>query len=368
MQLAFYAPLKPHDHAVPSGDRQMARALVRALTLAGFDVEVASGLRAYRTQPDIETLEAEAGAERRRLVDRWRGAPGPGLWLTYHPYYRAPDLIGPAVSRALSIPYVTVEASHAGKRDRDAWQVMQAPVAEAVRGADLNICLTRIDREGLARIVRPERLADLPPFIDVEPYRRLKAKGMRDGTVRLVTVAMMRQDAKLDSYRTLAGALERIRSLPWHLTVVGDGPARPEAEAAFAGIDPERLDWRGQRSPDEVVETLSRSDLFLWPGLGEAYGLAYLEAQAAGLPVVAMETHGVPMVVRDGETGILTPAGDIAAYAKAIAQLMGDHGRRSALGRAARAFALEERSLEGAAVRLSGLLRPLMGKPAAVPA
>src|SRR5690606_6224267 len=108
LQLAFYAPLKPPDHAVPSGDRQMARALIRALTLAGFDVEVASGLRAHRARPDIAALEAEAESERRRLLDGWRGAQKPDLWLTYHPYYRAPDLIGPAVCRALSIPYVTV--------------------------------------------------------------------------------------------------------------------------------------------------------------------------------------------------------------------------------------------------------------------
>ena len=46
--------------------------------------------------------------------------------------------------------------------------------------------------------------------------------------------------------------------------------------------------------------------LYAWPGYGEAYGLAYLEAQAAGLPVVAQDMDGVPGVVRNGETAILT--------------------------------------------------------------
>ena len=364
MQLAFYAPLKPPDHEVPSGDRQMARALVRALTLAGFDVEVASGLRTYRKRPDIAALETEAEAERRRLLDHWQGASKPRLWLTYHPYYRAPDLIGPAISKALSIPYVTVEASHAGKRDLDEWRAMQAPVAEAVCRADLNICLTQTDREGLERIVRREQLADLPPFIDVQPFRSLGSRSERGDPVRLITVAMMRHDTKLDSYRVLAEALKRISVLPWRLTIVGDGMARKEVESAFAGIDAGRLEWLGQLTADRVVETLSGSDLFVWPGLGEAYGLAYLEAQAAGLPVVAMETHGVPMVVCDGQTGILAPAGDIGSYAGAIAELVSDHGRRSALGRAARAFTLGERSLEGAANRLSSLLKPLVAVPA----
>ncbi|MGE0212831.1 MAG: glycosyltransferase family 4 protein [Parvibaculaceae bacterium] len=364
MRLAFYAPLKPHDHAVPSGDRQMARALIQALTLAGFDVEVASRLRTYRAQPEIEALKLESSREQEWLLDHWRKSARPDLWLTYHPYYRAPDLIGPALARALSIPYVTIEASHAGKRDRDAWRDMQAPVAEAVRRAALNICLTRIDREGLERLVGPERLADLAPFIDVAPFRQQSKPRATEDTVRLVTVAMMRQDAKLDSYRILAHALGRIISLPWHLTVVGDGPAREAVVAGFAGLDPARIEWLGQQPQERVAVELALADLFVWPGIGEAYGLVYLEAQAAGLPVVAMETHGVPMVVRNGETGILAPAGDVQAYADAMADLIGAPARRVKLGAAGRDFVVVERSLEGAARNLSRLLSQLPARPA----
>src|SRR5439155_20302278 len=72
----------------------------------------------------------------------------------------------------------------------------------------------------------------------------------------------------------------------------------------------------------ELPAIYAGADLYLWPAVNEAYGMAFLEAQAAGLPVVAGRTGGVPAVVADGVTGILTPIGDPAAFADAVAQLL----------------------------------------------
>ena len=80
----------------------------------------------------------------------------------------------------------------------------------------------------------------------------------------------------------------------------------------FARLDPARIDWLGERPAGrDAVDSMRSGALYAWPGFGEAYGLAYLEAQAAGLPVVAQDIDGVPGVVRNGETGILTPPGDV---------------------------------------------------------
>ena len=68
----------------------------------------------------------------------------------------------------------------------------------------------------------------------------------------------------------------------------------------------------------ELPAIYASADLYLWPAINEAYGMAFLEAQAAGLPVVAGRTGGVPAVVADGVTGVLTPIGDAAAFAAAI--------------------------------------------------
>ena len=155
MRIAFYAPLKPPDHPVPSGDRQMARMLIAALERAGHVVEVVSRLRAYltdNTQPLLAKLQDEAAGEIDRISRQWRENGPPDLWVTYHPYYRAPDLLGPRLASASSIGYVTIEASYAHKRDRTGWAEAQALVVEALRSAALNICFTARDREGLMRL------------------------------------------------------------------------------------------------------------------------------------------------------------------------------------------------------------------------
>ena len=80
--------------------------------------------------------------------------------------------------------------------------------------------------------------------------------------------------------------------------------------------------------------------------------MAFLEAAACGLPVVAGDLRGVPDVVQNGRTGILTPPGDFAAFAAAIDSLMGDAARRAEMGATARAFVREERNISAAADRL----------------
>jgi glycosyltransferase involved in cell wall biosynthesis len=167
---------------------------------------------------------------------------------------------------------------------------------------------------------------------------------------------MMRRGDKLDSYKMLAQALERIVHLPWTLSVVGDGPCRAEVEAQFAELPRERIDWLGAVEPEAVPAALREADIYVWPGCGEAYGLAYLEAQAAGLPVIAQNTAGVPEVVRDGLTGLLSPAGDVAAFALAIERLLTDAAERRRMADAAHRFVAGERSLEAAAARLAAIL------------
>jgi glycosyltransferase involved in cell wall biosynthesis len=363
MTIAFYAPMKPPDHPVPSGDRQMARLLMRSLSLGGLTVELASRFRSYRAAPHGAAVAEAADIERRRIIALWEGietARRPTAWFTYHPYYKAPDLIGPAIAERFAIPYVTAEASYARKRDRDVWADSQSAVTSAVRAAALNICFTADDRAGLERIAAIERLFNLAPFIDPAPFRASSGKKDPGGPVRLVTVAMMRDGVKLTSYQMLARALALIMDEPWHLTIVGDGPQRATVDAAFSKIPGDRLHWAGEGDTMMVARQLSAGDVFVWPGTGEAYGIAYLEAQASGLPVVAQDTAGVPTVVRPGVTGLLTPPGDDAAFAAAVARLVRDRALRRRLGTAAQAFVTEERSLAAAAKRLRHLLAPLL--------
>jgi glycosyltransferase involved in cell wall biosynthesis len=355
VKIAFYAPLKAPDHPVPSGDRQMARLLMKALAEGGFDVELASRLRSFQAEPGpLDGMKRGADAETARLGQEWASNGKPDLWFTYHLYYKAPDLLGPALAREWQVPYVTAEASYAGKRDRQGWAGAQALIREAVGLARVNLCFTDRDRPGLESVAPLARFASLSPFIDTTAYEAMAASPPRP---RLVTVAMMRKGDKFASFSMLARALNLVNDLPWHLTVIGDGPLRAETVALFAGLPAGRIDWRGELPAEAVPSALAEGGIYVWPGCGEAYGMAYLEAEAAGMPVVAQATAGVPAVVRHDKTGLLTPAGDVHAYAAAIRELLLDDAKRTAYGRAARNFVFEERSLRLAAVKLGRILR-----------
>lgn len=369
MRLAFYAPLKSPDHPEPSGDRAMARGLVRALTFAGYDVRVVSKLRSRLPVPDEpnrHALRQQAAAEVEHLVRNW-SEPGsewrPDAWFTYHLYYKSPDWIGPEVCHSLSIPYVAAEVSYAAKRDRDAWAPWQADVVAAVRTAAIVFCLTAQDRIGLEQIAgRTGRIVDLAPFIDQPKPDRAPAPRARRQTPQLATVAMMRPGVKIDSYRMLAAALATLGDVDWRLRVVGDGPARCDVVEAFAAVPHERIAWAGLLDAGQVRRHLSDADLYVWPGFGEAYGMAYLEAQSEGLPVVAQRTGGIPSVVRDGVTGLLTEPGDVDAYAAAMRRLIVDAGLRDRMGHAAAEFVHRERTVDAAARILQTALATLQGR------
>ncbi|RWL43966.1 MAG: glycosyltransferase [Mesorhizobium sp.] len=359
MRIAFYAPLKSPNDPVASGDRQMARTLIKALQHVGHSVELASELRFYLREPEpksFDALKIEAREEAARLTRLWDRDGKPDLWLTYHPYYKAPDLIGPELAAAFAVPYATAEASYSRRRNAGLWADAQALVARAVERAALNICLTQRDREGLEDAVPGATFGMLSPFIDISAFRETPARG---SPTRLVTVAMMRPGDKLESYRLLAQALGSIGHLPWTMSVVGDGLARDEVKAQFAGLPADRIEWLGAIEPAAVPDVLYSGGIYVWPGFGEAYGVAYLEAQAAGLPVVAQDIAGVPEVVRDGQTGFLTPPGDVTAFASAIERLLARNDERTIMAAEARRFVLEERSLGAGAARLAELLAKL---------
>jgi glycosyltransferase involved in cell wall biosynthesis len=369
MRVAFYAPLKPPDHPVPSGDRRIAWLFLDALRLAGHEPFIASRLRSYDGIGDPERqaqLAAMGGHEAARLLRAWRQAPGkaPQLWFTYHLYYKGPDWLGPPVCEALGIPYIIAEGSFAPKRSNGPWAIGHAAVATALAQADAVLGLNPTDRAGVLPLLRDAgHWTAFPPFLDASAYRARPES--RAAAPRLIAVAMMRKRDKLASYRLLGAALEGLLDLSWSLDVVGDGPARPEVEAALAPLGA-RVRFRGELAEDAVGRALAEADLFVWPAINEAFGMALLEAQAAGLPVVVGASGGVAAIVKDRVTGLLAPPGDAEAFAAATRRLILDPDARAAMGTAAQAEVRAEHDRSRAAQRLAAVIDRLPRKRAAV--
>ena len=375
MRIAFYAPLKSPTHSVPSGDRRVARLLIDALERAGHQVELAASLRTFDSEGNVARqagLRDEGERLAQDLVARWGGDPGrrPDLWFTYHVYYKAPDWLGPRVAAEFGIPYVIAEASYAPKRADGPWAIGHAAAERAIRSAALVLCPTQYDMGCIAPLVAsPERVVSLPPFLDAGPYRaaaqererhraRLSvAHGLDPAVPWIVVAAMMRPRDKLDSYSMLARVLRQVTDIPWQVVVAGDGTARNEVEAAFEGAASGRARFLGECAAERLAEIYAACDLCVWPAVNEAYGMAMLEAQAAGVPVVSRAVRGVPDVVCDGRTGLLAPAGDEEALSGLVRELLLDAPRRSGMGRAAARFVADERSIDAAA----GILNRALG-------
>ena len=127
-----------------------------------------------------------------------------------------------------------------------------------------------------------------------------------------------------------------------------DTPARLPTGAIF----------HGTLGPGALASLYARAAVFALPTLREAFGLAFLEAMASGLPVVGTSIEAIPEIVADGETGILVPPRDPPALAEACTALLRDPARARRMGEAGRARVAERFGWERVAERMLAVLDP----------
>ncbi len=382
MRVAFYAPMKAPDHPVPSGDRAIARLFMAALAAAGREAELICHFSSRDGTGDPSRqarLRAVGTALADRLAARLRRRPPhhrPAAWLTYHLYHKAPDWLGPAVCQQLRIPYLIAEASVAAKQAGGPWDIGFDAARQAVAAAQRIFLLNPNDAAGLTpHLAATAKIVPTAPFLDPTPYRaaatqrsanRRRLAHRHDlpaGDTWLLAVAMMRPGDKQASYDLLSAALNDLPATGWQLLVVGDGAHRPEIISALQQAAKGRLHWLGAQSPEAMPEIYAACDIMVWPAVREAIGMALLEAQATGLPVIAGTAGGVAGIVEPGVSGLLTPAGDVAAFAAAIGHLLADRPLRDRMAAAAAAHVLRHHSLGAAATLLDRTLTELVPAP-----
>ncbi|KIC41155.1 glycosyl transferase family 1 [Ruegeria sp. ANG-R] len=354
-RVAFYAPMKTPDSPKPSGDREMARNLITAISALGDTVELASDLRIYdktgdRTCQDV--LQSKAKAEAARLIAALPADTD--LWVTYHNYYKAPDLLGPAVSRARGIPYVQLESTRATSRLSGPWADFAHAAHDACDAAQVIFYHTANDLITLERErFGNQALVELPPFL---PLDELPPTSTRDGS--MLTVGMMRPGDKLASYSILAETLDHLTG-DWTLDIAGDGPARPDVEALMARFGA-RVRFLGQLDRNALQALYRRASMLVWPGVNEAYGMVYLEAQASGVPVIAQDRPGVCDVLMPSDhPSVASGAKGLAAR---IQRFLDDPILRRSEGDLARAYVARRHLIPSATKRFWTAVRPLLEK------
>ncbi len=164
---------------------------------------------------------------------------------------------------------------------------------------------------------------------------------------------------RLRHYKGLHVLVEAMREVDGTLLVVGDGPSAPAARSAARsnGVE-DRVVFVGQIPDAERSAYYHAADVFALPATnrGESYGIALVEAMATGTPVVSTELGtGTSWVNEHGRTGLVVPAGNAAALAAALRELLVDPSRSAAMGRAAQHRVAENFTRDQMLASLRGL-------------
>ncbi len=204
-----------------------------------------------------------------------------------------------------------------------------------------------------------------PPTLP-EPLPR-EALGLNPAKVYLIVVGRLVRRKNLSG---LLRALAGVGDPNVDLVVLGDGPERGPLEDLARALDLSvRVHFKGYVDETTKHCLLQAADVFVLPSLHEAFGLVYLEAMHAGLPVIATKPGGQEDYLIDGETGYLVPTDDVLTLTTAIRQLTGNPDLRRRMGERARMIA-GRFTVQSAAAKYERLFRSLIKNhpaPAAAP-
>jgi phosphatidyl-myo-inositol dimannoside synthase len=253
----------------------------------------------------------------------------------------------------------------------EVWGPTRLSVRYALRKADLVFAPSRFTADQVGRWIGLDRKPTVVPH-SLPPELVLRRSAPVPG--RVLAVARLEAHDRYKGIDTLIEAWPNV--LKAHpeaeLVVVGAGGDRRRLERLAASLATDgHVRFTGWIDDRELQELYRTSAVFALPtaatvgsdAAGEGFGLVFVEAAAAGLPVVAGRSGAVPEVIEDGRTGLLVEPHDPLAVADAIGRLLRDPQLRTRLGRAARSRARERFSYEAFGDRVETLLGDLAFGP-----
>lgn len=189
----------------------------------------------------------------------------------------------------------------------------------------------------------PARPVEVTPFgVDTAAFSPAPGRGGR-GSLRIgFFKALKHIYAPQDVIDAFALLVSSAKAPAAELCIYGDGPLRGELERRVLRLGLQgRVHFFGRIPHSRVPEAMNGCDIFCAPSYAESFGVAALEAMAAGLPCVTSDADGFREIIEDGVTGYIVPRGDVRALAGRLAALAEDEMLRLRIGRAGRARVVE---------------------------
>jgi phosphatidylinositol alpha-1,6-mannosyltransferase len=279
-----------------------------------------------------------------------------------------------ACHRLLGCPYTLV--AHGADLLEFARHPLAGRLAAMIlRSADRIVANSRFTAAEVVRLgADAARVRVLHPVVDAERFNAesvaaaIRARyGLAGQTVLLTVARLVRRKGHDTVLEALAEVRREFRDV--HYLVVGDGPIRGELErkAERLGIA-DSVTFAGFVPDEELPGCYAAADLFVMvsrerPSKGdvEGFGIVYLEASAAGRPVVAGRSGGVEDAVEDGVSGILIDPEDPGALVEALSRLLRDPDLRRRMARAGRERVVTRFSQESGVAAFTEVLDELAG-------
>ena len=353
MRVAVVSEYYPRAHDPVLGVWAHRQAL--AARDAGADVRV---LVLYRPIPPLSTPPRQIVPATRRLLAQPRRATLDGIEVEYVPFASPPRpgsygtwgaWAAPAAAIALrrlrrAFPFDLVHAHNAvPAADAVLRSGVAAPLVVSVHGSDVYFAAPRF-AAGRAAVRRAFGSARLVLANSAGTERRARALGARRTRVvhlgtdlppladragreppLLVTVGhLVARKRHADVIRAMALLRDRRPTLRY--AMVGDGPERAALQrlAAALGVA-DRVELAGQLPHPEALRRAREASLFVMPSVDEAFGVAYVEAMAAGVPAIGARGEPGPEEIAAAGGGIaLVEPGDVAGLGREIDALLGD--------------------------------------------
>jgi glycosyltransferase involved in cell wall biosynthesis len=340
---AFYSPSHP---LMPSG------------------VETINGVKVKRFR--IFNALAPILGPVQRATFRWR-LPLNQYWRTIYGGPIAPqmflelttcqaDVVAAASFPLLHMYYATIAryfnkrplVLQGGLHPEDQWSFDRPIICRAIRQSNAYIANTAYERDYLlSKGIQGDRIHVSGVGVEAEPF--LKADGLsfrrQHHLLGYPVVAFIGPQGRQKGIDILLQAMRLVwRQIPQARLVIAGGRTSfsLKIEEIIAGLGEERdkvvliYNFREEEKP----EIFAAGDVFAYPSSYESFGIAFLEAWASGKPVIGCRAGAIPMVVEDGQDGLLVPCQDVNLLAATILQLLSDEGLRVRLGQRGRAKVL----------------------------
>jgi glycosyltransferase involved in cell wall biosynthesis len=179
----------------------------------------------------------------------------------------------------------------------------------------------------------------IPNGVDIERFSNPKSRILNpDSPVLITTSRLVEKNAVED-------VIEAMKFLPPNIVfkILGTGPLEKKLKAKVKKMGLEgRVLFLGLVSQEDLPEHLHQADIFIRPSLSEGQGVSFIEAMAAGLPVIATPVGGIPEFIKDGETGLLVEPKNPRLIAFQVQKLIEDRVLRDKLTIAARRMVMEK--------------------------